>query len=41
MLYLRLIILSVGDDVLIDSKTLLVTDFINLETNSHRFKSYI
>jgi hypothetical protein len=31
MLYLRLIILSVGGDVPVDSETLLVTDFINLK----------
>jgi hypothetical protein len=31
VLYLRLIILSVGGDVPIDSKTLLVTDFMNLK----------
>jgi hypothetical protein len=34
MLYLRLIILSVGSDVLIDSETLLVTDFVNLKIKS-------
>jgi hypothetical protein len=31
VLYLRLIILSVGGDVSIDSKMTLVTDFINLK----------
>jgi hypothetical protein len=31
VLYLRLIILSVGGDVPIDSKMILVTDFINLK----------
>jgi hypothetical protein len=31
VLHLRLIILSVGDDVFIDSETLLVTDFVNLK----------
>jgi hypothetical protein len=31
VLHLRLIILSVGDDVLIDSDALLVTDFVNLK----------
>jgi hypothetical protein len=31
MLHLRLIILSVGDDVPVDSKTLLMTDFVNLK----------
>jgi hypothetical protein len=31
MLYLRLIILSVEDDVSVDSDTLLVTDFMNLK----------
>jgi hypothetical protein len=30
MLYLWLIILSVGDDVPVDSDTLLVTDFVNI-----------
>jgi hypothetical protein len=48
ILYLRLIILSVGGDVIIDSKALLVTDFINLKIKSaqsfkyaHRDKMYI
>jgi hypothetical protein len=31
MLYLRLIILSVGGDVPVDSETFLVTDFLNLK----------
>jgi hypothetical protein len=31
VLYLRLIILSVGGDVPVDSETLLVTDFMNLK----------
>jgi hypothetical protein len=31
VLYLRLIILSLGDDVLVDSEMLLVTDFVNLK----------
>jgi hypothetical protein len=31
VLYLRLIILSVGGDVPVDNKTLLVTDFVNLK----------
>jgi hypothetical protein len=31
MLYLRLIILSVGGDVLVDNETLLMTDFVNLK----------
>jgi hypothetical protein len=31
VLYLRLIILSVGEDVPVDSETLLVTDFVNLK----------
>jgi hypothetical protein len=31
MLHLRLIILSVGADVPVDSETLLMTDFINLK----------
>jgi hypothetical protein len=43
VLHLRLIILSVGSDVSVDSETLLVTDFINLKIkptqsfeNAHR-----
>jgi hypothetical protein len=31
VLYLRLIIFLVGDDVFVDSETLLVTDFVNLK----------
>jgi hypothetical protein len=31
VLHLRLIIFSVRDDVLIDSETLLLTDFVNLK----------
>jgi hypothetical protein len=31
VLHLRLIILSAGDDVPVDSETLLVTDFVNLK----------
>jgi hypothetical protein len=31
VLYLRLIILSVGDNVFIDSETLFVTDLVNLK----------
>jgi hypothetical protein len=31
VLYLRLIILSVGGDASVDSETLLVTDFMNLK----------
>jgi hypothetical protein len=31
MLHLRLIILSVGSDVPVDSETLLMTDFVNLK----------
>jgi hypothetical protein len=34
MLYLRLIILSVGGDVPVDSETFLVTDFVNLKIKS-------
>jgi hypothetical protein len=34
VLHLRLIILSVRGDVPIDSKTLLVTDFVNLKIKS-------
>jgi hypothetical protein len=39
MLYLWLIILSVGGDASVDSETLLVTDFINLKIKSaHSFR---
>jgi hypothetical protein len=34
MLYLQLIIFLVGDDVSIDNKTFLVTDFVNLKIKS-------
>jgi hypothetical protein len=34
VLYLRLIIFLVGDDVFIDSETFLVTDFVNLKIKS-------
>jgi hypothetical protein len=34
VLYLQLIILSVRGDVLVDSETLLVTDFVNLKIKS-------
>jgi hypothetical protein len=34
VLYLRLIILSVGDNVFIDNETLLMTDFVNLKIKS-------
>jgi hypothetical protein len=34
VLYLRLIILLVIDDVSVDSETLLVTDFVNLKIKS-------
>jgi hypothetical protein len=34
VLHLRLIILSVGGDVSVDSETLLVTDFVNLNIKS-------
>jgi hypothetical protein len=34
VLYLRLIILSVGDNVSIDNETLLMTDFVNLKIKS-------
>jgi hypothetical protein len=37
MLYLRLIILSVRDDVFIDSDTVLVTDFVNLKIKSAQY----
>jgi hypothetical protein len=36
-LYLRLIILSIGDDVPIDRKTFLVTDFVNLKIKLTQF----
>jgi hypothetical protein len=40
MLYLRLIILSVGYDVSIDSETLLMIDFVNLKIKlSRSFRS--
>jgi hypothetical protein len=38
MLYLRLIILSVGGDVPVDSETFLVTNFINLKIKSAVFQ---
>jgi hypothetical protein len=48
VLYLWLIILSVGGDVPIDSETLLVTDFMNLKIksaqsfrNAHRDRVYV
>jgi hypothetical protein len=48
MLYLRLIILSVGGDVPVGSETLLVTDFVNLKIKpaqsfkcAHRGKVYV
>jgi hypothetical protein len=34
VLYLRLIIFSVGGDVLVDSETLLVADFMNFKIKS-------
>jgi hypothetical protein len=38
--YLRLIILSVVDDISVDSEMLLMTDFVNLKIKSaHFFKS--
>jgi hypothetical protein len=37
MLHLRLIILSVGGDVPVDSELLLVTDFVNLKIKSAQF----
>jgi hypothetical protein len=47
-LHLRLIILSVGADVPVDSETLLATDFINLKINltqsfggAHRGRIYV
>jgi hypothetical protein len=48
VLHLRLIILSIGDDVPVDSETLLVTDFVNLEIKpvqsfrcAHRYRVYV
>jgi hypothetical protein len=48
VLYLRLIILSVGDDVPVDSDALLVTDFMNFKIKptqsfkgAHRDRMYI
>jgi hypothetical protein len=48
VLYLRLIILSVGGDVSVDSETLLMTNFVNLKIKSaqsfrdtHKNKIYI
>jgi hypothetical protein len=48
VLYLRLIILSVGDDVPVNSETLLVTDFLNLKIkptqsfrSAHRSRVYV
>jgi hypothetical protein len=39
LLYLRLIILTVGGDVPVDSETLLMTDFLNLKIKStHSFR---
>jgi hypothetical protein len=37
VLHLRLIIFSVGDDVPVDSETLLVTDFVNLKIKPAQF----
>jgi hypothetical protein len=37
VLYLRLIIFSVGGAVFIDSQTFLVTDFVNLKIKSAQF----
>jgi hypothetical protein len=48
VLHLRLIIFSVGGDVLVDSETLLVTDFVNLKIKptqsfrgNHRDRVYV
>jgi hypothetical protein len=48
VLYLRLIILSVGDDVPIDNETFLMTDFVNLKIKptqsfrcAHRSRVYV
>jgi hypothetical protein len=38
--YLRLIIFSVEDDIPIDSKTFLMTDFVNLKIKSIQFFKY-
>jgi hypothetical protein len=40
VLYLRLIIFSVGGDVSIDSETLLMTDFVNLKIKSAQSFEY-
>jgi hypothetical protein len=37
VLYLRLIILSVGGDITIDSETFLVIDFVNLKIKLAQF----
>jgi hypothetical protein len=37
VLHLQLIILSVGDDVPVDSESLLVTDFVNLKIKPAQF----
>jgi hypothetical protein len=37
VLYLRLIIFLVGDDVSIDNEIFLVTDFVNLKIKSAQF----
>jgi hypothetical protein len=40
VLYLRLIIFSVGGDVSVDSETLLMTDFVNLKIKSAQSFEY-
>jgi hypothetical protein len=37
VLYLRIIILSVKDDIPVDSDTLLVTDFMNIKIKSTQY----
>jgi hypothetical protein len=41
VLYLRLIIFSVGDDVSIDNEIFLVTDFVNLKIKSIQSFKYV
>jgi hypothetical protein len=41
VLYLRLIILSVEDDISIDSETFLVTNFVNLKIKSVQFSEVL
>jgi hypothetical protein len=41
VLYLRLIIFSVGDDVSIDNEIFLITDFMNLKIKSVQSFKYV